>query len=287
MYWTNYHSHCNYCDGTAMMEEYLQEAINQKLKVYGFSCHAPLTLPVKWCMKYENVYKYLEEAQYLKKKYKDLLQVYIGMEVDFIPYLSGPGNDFIKSLRLDYVIGSVHFVDQLPGGMYWEIDGPTKTFEDGLETLFKGNIKKAIKRYFELIRKMAEKQKPEIVGHLDKIKIHNQKKKFFEEDEKWYRNEVVKTLKSLAHSGLILEVNTRGVYKQKTETTYPSPWVLEQAREMKIPVTINSDAHVPEEVSKNFISTAQMLKKIGFQKVKVLLDGKWQARDFNEKGIDI
>ena len=287
MYWTNYHSHSEYCDGTDKMEAYLHEAISQKVKVYGFSSHAPLTFPVKWCMRYDKVSQYLEDANHLKQKFSDLIEVYVGMEVDFIPGVTGPTSSFISSLKMDYVIGSIHFVDRFQNGQLWEIDGKTSVFKDGLKEIFKGDIKKVIRRYYELTRQMMDEQCPEIVGHLDKIKIHNRKTQFFDENEKWYQKEVIKTLKTIADSGSILEVNTRGVYKKKSSETYPSTWVLELAKDLEIPVMINSDAHHPAEITAQFKETAKTLKKVGYQEVKILLDSKWQYRPLHKDGIEV
>jgi histidinol-phosphatase (PHP family) len=132
---------------------------------------------------------------------------------------------------------------------------------------------------------MLEEQCPEILGHLDKIKIHNRKEFFFDETEDWYKKEINKTLKVLAKSGSILEVNTRGIYKKKSIETYPSPWILKKALTLKIPVMINSDAHHPQEVSKQFAETAQMLLAIGYKEVRILAEGKWQNRTLTPKGI--
>lgn len=287
MYWTNYHSHNEFCDGTDKMEAYIHEAISQKVKIYGFSSHAPLTFPVKWCMSYDKVSEYLETGAYLKQKFRDLIEIYLGMEVDYIPGITGPTSSFIQSLKMDYVIGSIHFVDFFEDGQPWEIDGKTSVFKDGLKKIFKGNIKKAISRYYELTRQMLDEQYPKIVGHLDKIKIHNRKKIFFEEEEKWYQKEVIKTLHRISRAGSILEVNTRGIYKKKSNDTYPSPWILANARELKIPIVLNSDAHHPSEITQAFSETATLLKDIGFQELMVLVQGNWESRPFNSEGIDL
>lgn len=286
MYWTNYHSHCKYCDGTDIMEKYLHEAIIQKVKGYGFSSHAPLPFDTKWAMNYASVSSYLEKASYLKDKFRDLLQVYIGLEVDFIPGVIGPRSSFIQSLKMDYVIGVVHFVECFEDGHHWEIDGSTSTFKEGLKKIFKNDIRKAVKRYYELIRQMIVYECPEIVGHLDKIKVHNTKKIFFQEEEPWYRKEVLKTLQIIQKAGCILEVNTRSLYKKKLKEAYPSNWILEYAYEMKIPVMLNSDAHHPEEITRDYEKMAHTLNQIGFTELRVLLDGKWQNRSFNRKGIE-
>ncbi|NJL13051.1 MAG: histidinol-phosphatase HisJ [Microscillaceae bacterium] len=285
MSWTNYHSHSQYCDGTDRLETYLHEAIRQRVKVYGFSSHAPITVPIPWTMAYDKVAQYLEEGQHLKEKFRDLMEVYLGMEVDFIPGVTGPTSSFIRSLKLDYIIGSIHFVDRLPNGQLWEVDGKTSVFREGIAQIFGGNVKKAVRRYFELTRQMLEEQCPEIVGHLDKIKIHNRKEAFFSETEDWYQKEIQKTLKALAKSGAILEVNTRGIYKKKSSETYPSPWVLELAHAHKIPVMINSDAHHPSEITAKFKECAQMLHKIGFKELKILKNNQWQNVPFDEQGL--
>lgn len=45
---------------------------------------------------------------------------------------------------------------------------------------------------------------------------------------------------------------------------------------LKIPITISSDAHHPEDLINQFPETAKLLTEIGFKKIGILLDGKWQ-----------
>ena len=45
------HNHtylCNHASGT--MEEYVQEAINKGIDIFGFSCHAPMNFDIKYRM---------------------------------------------------------------------------------------------------------------------------------------------------------------------------------------------------------------------------------------------
>lgn len=288
MYWTNYHSHCKYCDGNSNLEDYIHEAIRQKVKIYGFSSHAPLPFSCNWSLHYAKVSQYLAEASLLKQKFKDLIQIYTGMEVDFIPSVIGPASEYIKTLHLDYIIGSIHFVDRFEDDKPWQIDAGLVSFQTGLKKIFDNNIKKAVKKYYELTRVMLNHHCPEVLGHLDKIKMHNLKSEFFSEDEKWYRREVLKTLKVLAKSGSILEVNTRGGYLTKNiESIYPSPWILQEALTLNIPIMINSDTHKPIEITKGFEETLSLLLDIGFKEVSILIDKKWQKRPISKEGIDI
>lgn len=38
---TNYHSHCDFCDGHAPMELFVREAVKEGFSSYGISSHAP------------------------------------------------------------------------------------------------------------------------------------------------------------------------------------------------------------------------------------------------------
>ena len=141
---------------------------------------------------------YCDEIYRLKKKYEDRIEILLGMEVDYIPDKMGPTADFLQTAGLDYTVGSIHFVDSFKSGKGWEIDGPLDVFKKGLHEIFGGNVEAAVRRYYELTREMIVEDCPEIVGHLDKIKMQNVREHFFSEDEKWYRDEVMNTLEVIS-----------------------------------------------------------------------------------------
>jgi histidinol-phosphatase (PHP family) len=279
--WSNFHMHSNYCDGKAEMIDYVQEAKSIGMLSIGFSSHAPVNFPCLWCMKAEKFGSYIQAIDALKASVAEL-EVYKGLEVDFIPGIVSVDN---FRQNVDYTIGSIHFVDRYPDGTPWEIDGTHVGFLDGLEKIFQNDIRKAVTRYFELTREMIETACPTIVGHLDKIKIQNPAQKFFSEDEDWYKKEIKKTIDLIAEKKVIVEVNTRGIYQKKSSTTYPSPWILELMHARKVPITISSDAHHPADIINQFPETAAMLMDIGYISINVLYDNKWKAFSFNTHGI--
>lgn len=275
MTYTNYHSHCYFCDGKDAPEVYLQQAIQLGMSAYGFSSHAPLPYNLPWPMKEVDSERYVAEIAQLKEKYARQIEVSRGLEVDFIPGVMGPS--WVKDrFLLDYTIGSVHFVDFLPDGQPWEIDGRHQVFLRGLKEIFANNIEAAIQRYYALIRQMVQDDPPDIVGHLDKIKIQSEGGKLFDEHSNWYQEEISKTLDVIATAGLIVEVNTRGMYQRLTTEPYPSYWVLQQMRDRAIPIMLNSDAHHPREIVSCFEEVVQKLRATGYEQVRVLYRGKWQ-----------
>ena len=279
--WSNYHTHSTYCDGKEPLQEYITQAKALKMTSLGFSSHAPLPFSRDWSMDKNRLAEYRAAIDALAAKSGEL-HIYKGLEVDYIPGVISP-SDF--DFQLDYTIGSIHFADQFDDGTPWEIDGTHLHFQEGLDKIFKNNIRAAVSRYFELTRQMIQETPPTIVGHLDKVKIQNPENIFFQESDEWYRQEVKKTLALIKDSGVIIEVNTRGIYQKRSLTTYPSPWILEHICAMGIPITISSDAHHPKDLISQFESTASLLLKIGFKKLTILSHGEWTSLDFTEQGI--
>lgn len=265
---TNYHSHCFYCDGSNPMEDYIVEAIKLKMDGYGFSSHCPVPFVSPWSMKEENLEMYLKTIDNLKEKYKNQIAIFKSFEIDYLPGIVGPKSDFFKSLNLDYTIGSVHYLNNKIDDTFFCIDGEVQAFKEGLNTFYNGDIRALVTAYFESIRQMVSEETPDIVGHLDKIKMHNVHFPFFNEKEGWYQLEVEKTLQSIKKSNAIIEVNTRGLYKKNLGVLYPSKTILERIFELDIPILINSDAHHPSELTKGYDLALQTIKEIGFTTMK-------------------
>ncbi len=266
MPWVNYHSHCNFCDGSHEPERYVLEALKKDFPAYGFSSHAPLPFPTDWSIPEDRFGAYLSEINRIKQKYSNRIQVYLGLEVDFIPGLTGIKKLLSNGINMDYQIGSVHFIDGFANGDPWSFDGNIEAFQKGFEQIFHNNGRRMVSRYYELVRQMIEEDTPEIIGHLDKIKMHNHIHKYMNENDTWYKKEVEETLKSIKKSDAVVEINTRGYYKNnRPELLYPAEWILELLKQKNIRIMINADAHHPDEVDAGFVYAAEILKKIRFQ----------------------
>lgn len=268
---TNYHSHSHYCDGKGSPEQQVQGAIAQGLRAFGFSSHCPVPFDNQWSMKAERLADYLTETRALKAKYEGQIELYTGLEVDFIPEMVGPTHFSM----LDYCVGSVHYVGMNQFGQPWEIDGSSVEFLECLDTFYGGAIRTVLQKYYGIIRQMVETDPPQIMGHLDKIKMHNAARPLFDESESWYVEEVEQTLQTILKAGIIVELNTRGNYKRDLDL-YPSGWIIKRMKELHIPICINSDSHRPEEITASFPLAFQTAKAAGYNEVRILLEGKWQ-----------
>ena len=280
-FWTNYHSHSHYCDGVGSLEEQVLGAIEQGVRAFGFSGHSPVFFKNEWSMQADKLDDYLTETRLLKEKYAGQIELYTGLEVDYIPNGCGP-HQFKDTL--DFTIGSIHFLDTDTQGKPLEIDGSTTGFMNGLATMFDYNIQAMLEKYYAYFRKMVAEDKPDMVGHLDKIKIHNINNALFDETDAWYVTAVQETLEAIAKADCIVEVNTRGVYK-KHLTTYPSLQILKQIKALNIPIVINADSHHPTEITAQYAETAEKLLEIGFKTLRVLINRQWQDLPFDRQGL--
>ena len=212
---TNFHTHTNYCDGKHSVEEIVRDAVLQNISQLGFSSHAPLPLPTQWSLLDDQEFeKYVNEIQSVQKMYQNKIEIFKGIEADYIPGMTKDFQYLKQKFELDYVIGAVHLVRPDFSDEVWFIDGKTSYFDKGIEILFGGDAKRAAQTYFRQIKEMITVQKFDIIAHFDKIKMNNSER-YFSESDQWYINEAEDVLQLLKQRGIILEINTRGFYQKK------------------------------------------------------------------------
>ncbi len=278
----NFHTHTYYCDGSNDPLAYVEEAIKLGYGALGFSSHAPVPFHCKWTMpddKYEN---YTNSIENLKSVYSNEIEIYCGLEIDFIPDLLEYTKEFIHKKKLDYIIGSIHFIDQFDNGHQWAIDGSKEEFKKGLDEIFYGDYHEVIRRYFKYTRLMVKNMKPDIIGHIDKLKMQFPNEIIIPENDAVYKNEIYNTLEEIALSGCIVEINTRGVYKRREKEFYPGSWIIKEMSRLNIPVIISSDAHRPAELSGLFPEAVNELKKAGYKSLLTRKNNNWISLDIND-----
>ncbi|WP_066627358.1 histidinol-phosphatase [Labilibacter marinus] len=283
MGWTNYHGHCKYCDGHGEIETYILQAIENKMPAIGISSHAPVPFDCFWTMKQENLHQYLSDIGCLEEKYGSGIDVLTSLEIDYIPDVTGPDFPFLKDIKLDYKIGSIHFVDQFQDGEHWAIDGSFDEFKKGLDEIFNGDIKTVVQRFYHLNREMLKTQKFDIIGHFDKIKMHNATEPLFDENEEWYKQELNETLDCIKENNVIVEINTKSF--ERNGLLFPGVELFSIMLEKGIDITINSDAHYPEKLQVGYEYVADELIKAGYKTLKEYKNKTWVNVPFTKDGL--
>ena len=240
----NHTSRCNHANGT--IDEYVQRAIELGIDIYGFSEHAPMDFDPKYRLKFDEMNLYVVDVLSAKEKYKDKIKILLGYEVD---YLVGHMDERVLKADVDYLIGSVHFIEK------WGFDNP-----EFIGEYENRDIDEIWQAYFDAIEEMAKSQYFDIVGHFDLIKVFKYLPK------KDMRLLAKNALKAIKKSNMILELNTAGLRKP-IEEIYPSKLLLEEAYNLGIPITFGSDAHEIEQVGFAYDSAVSLAKEVGYTQV--------------------
>ncbi len=271
----NYHTHTTYCDGKEEMSQMVEQAIHLGFNHLGFSSHAPIEKDNNFSIKEEKIPDYIKEIEFHQEQNQNI-QLYKGLECDFIPTLTKPFTYFKETYKLDFIIGGIHLVHSGIDNQLWFIDGSKQQiYDDGLAQLFHNNIRKAVTCFWEQTFEMIETQHFDIIAHLDKIKMHNQGR-FFSEEESWYKDLVQKAIDLLYNKNRIVEINSRGLYKKRCDHFYPSDFIIQRVAKKGIPMVISSDAHKSEELDLYYNEAIAKLKQFGISKIVYLTSHGWE-----------
>ncbi len=270
---TNYHSHCDFCDGHAPMEAFVQEAIRQGFVAYGFTSHAPFLVENNCNMKRENLSVYLAEFRRLKALYAKQIELYVGLEIDFLNADFYPGIDYFRNLPLDYRIGSVHYI-VAPDGTPVDTDGSPERFKGYVDTYFGGDVDEVVRRFYQSSRQMLEWGGFDILGHFDKIGLNASCYRPGLDNEPWYKALVSDYIDEIARRGVLVEVNTKAWERQGR--LFPHTDYLRMMRKAGIRVVVNSDAHYPEKINWGREAAFRALLQAGYTTVWQLMQGGWR-----------
>ena len=273
---TNYHTHTTFCDGKVSAEQMVLAAIDKHFEIIGLSGHSmfPFAGPCHIAPREHELY--CAEVRRLAKQYKDKIEVLCGFEADFVEGLCAPSEKNYDVLKPDYLIGSTHYVFGDKG--FFEADGSPTEVLAGIRNYFNGDEKKGVQAYFATQREMLSNSTFTFWGHPDLIRKQNGKRTLFDEKESWYIRELKETAKVAAKAGVCAEINTGGMARGYLDTPYPSPAFLEILHENNVPITINSDAHAPENLDFWFEEAVQYAKKAGYTELMFYTAGSLKSQ---------
>ncbi len=240
------HNHTPLCNhATGSIETYVQHAIKHNIDVFGFSDHAPMDFDPKYRMRFDDMRTYEEEILHVKQKYAGEIDILTAYEVDF---LQGHMDKRVLHAKVDYLIGSVHFIDG------WGFDNP-----EFIGRYEHEDIDHIWQRYFDLIEAMAQSRLFDIVGHLDLIKIF----KFL--PKRPVCDIAHKAIRAIKAADMTIEINMAG-YRKPIAEAYPSRAILELAFDAGIPITFGSDAHRPDQINRFRNEAVSLAKDVGYNR---------------------
>ncbi len=240
------HNHtllCNHATGT--VDQYVEAAIACDTAYFGFSDHAPMGYDPEYRMRFDQMEVYEGWVKAAQSKYADKIQVLLGYEVDYLP---GYVDERVLERPCDYLIGSVHFIDE------WGFDNP-----DFIGRYEGADMDEIYRRYFALVETMALSGRFDIVGHFDLLKVF----KFFPKSD--IRLLATDALKAIKKADMAVEINVSG-WRKPVGEAYPSLSLLEEIAAYQIPITFGSDAHRADQVGMFTLQAEELARRCGYDK---------------------
>lgn len=255
----DYHIHTARCGHAAgRMEEYVEKALELGLQEIGFADHVPMY----WLSENERVPElampqcdladYVAEVERLRAAYPGI-SIRLGIEVDYIPGCEDRARRILEQYPFDYVLGSVHYVDE------WGFDNPA--YIDRYKTI---DLDELYRKYFALVQQAARSGLFDVMAHPDLVKKFG-----FRPGNDLLQELYEKTAQVFGEAGVCAEVNTAGLRAPVGEI-YPAVGLLKACRNHGVPATTGSDAHSPDQVGHQFDRALELLTRVGYTKVSFL-----------------
>ncbi|MDR2601207.1 MAG: histidinol-phosphatase [Spirochaetaceae bacterium] len=292
---SNIHIHTFFCDGEGSPEDFCKAAFARGLVSIGFSAHAPLKknlgVCTNWHLKEERFDAYKEAVLNCKKEWRGKLDVFLGLEADYVAGFQTPA-DF-GAYGLDYIIGSAHcpvppqadgFFD---GGAFLCVDGSADDWSRLVDVFFNGEVAALVNCYWERLEEMINSGGFDVLAHADLLKKNNKagvlpSRYLFDEAAPAYTRNFERIAAACAKTGLVVEINTGGLNRGRISETYPSIAFLKVLRAYKIPVAINGDSHNTAHIDGHYEKAVNSALAAGYREIMIFngrKDGKalWAA----------
>ena len=196
-----------------------------------------------------------DELDRLREKNPDL-KIRAGIELDNDPETSAAGRKWVQQNweRLDFVLGSVHYLSQ-PDQMFDSLPAGAQQFAGR-------NIDEIYSDYFRRIREIAASSLVDCLAHLDLVKIHGHR------SCTPIAELVDETLELIRSRHLAIELSTAG-WRKPVKELYPSDGIISTTLKKGIPFTVASDAHSWAQLGENYDRLAQKMETFGIREICV------------------
>jgi histidinol-phosphatase (PHP family) len=249
----NYHTHNRWCDGQGEIADVIEAAIAAGLAQVGITSHAPIPAiatyavpPTTYAMPLANLLAYRQEVLRQRDRYRDRIDVLLGLELDALPDWRDHNQTAILAHGFDFTVGSVHYIRR-PDGRLWPLDQSDAIFAQLLAEEYRGDIRPLSEDYYRAVAALADYPGVEIIGHLDRALIDD-------------------TLQTLAKTDRIIELSTGG-WRLGLADPWPSTWIVRRCRELGLRMTLNSDSHHPSQIAYDYARARALLHHTGHHEI--------------------
>lgn len=260
---------CRHAEGQP--DEYVRTAAARAVNVLAFTEHLPLAPEL--AQRVPGAAEYAMPASELDDYIRDVagaaalgatlgVEVLLGVEIDAVREGFDHARTLLSAHPFDFVLGSVHFIDD------WAFDDPAL-----VDRYDRWRLDELWERYFTDLIEAGRSGLADAMGHADLVK------KLRGRPDTDVSHLYAQAAEAFAQAGVGAEVNTGGLRKPCAEI-YPSLPFLKELKRAGVPCTIGSDAHRPSEVGSDSAAAIELLRAAGYSSVLV-----FRGRTAQEVGL--
>lgn len=196
---------------------------------------------------------YLTTCRHLQAKYAGDIQIFVGFETEAYSGSLDFAKTLIDTFSPDYVVGSVHHVKDIP------FDYSQRRYNEAADCC--GGLDGLYAAYFDQQYEMIRALSPQVVGHLDIIRIYDPDyRPRLVKPVVW--DKIVRNLKLVKQLDLILDFNLRPLTRGEEEPYLSTP-ILKKACELGIDIVPGDDSHGVHNIGSHMHRAIEMLRAAG------------------------
>lgn len=253
-YWFDSHVHSSYSpDGNASIEDLCIAAIEKGLDGFCLTDHCEVNDYIK--DHYEETIKGSHhEMRRMKEKYKEQLNLRIGIELGQPMQDQLVAEKILKQFPCDFIIGSMHNVKGEKDFYYMESEDE---FKDKLDFL--------LTSYYEEYYEMVKWGKFDIIGHITYPLRYLEGIFHYQIKMQKYNEIIYEMLKTAVQKGIGIEINVSG-YRQPYGKPFPNREHIKWYHDLggKV-ITIGTDSHTAEVIGSHMAEGMEILRQEGFK----------------------
>ncbi len=250
-------------DSETNPEDIINAAINLNFNGLCFTEHHDIDFPPDQnpTMDFQlDTVSYFEEMTSLKEKYKDTIDIGIGVELGLMSKIADKVNAYANSYSFDFIIGSTHLINGIDPYYPHYYEGKTEL--------------QAYGEFFEAtLENVLSTNSYDVYGHLDYVIRYgpNKADKYYFKD---YADIFEAILKVIVENGKGIEINTGSLYKGLA-FPHPKQEIIKLYKELGGEIiTIGSDAHFSKHVGYGFDIAHDILLDCDFKYYTTFRDRK-------------
>lgn len=254
----DYHVHSTHSvDASSNIHVHCVRALELELTEIGFTEHFELD-PRDEGFGFFDPERYMGDIGDARERFGSGINIRAGVEITYLPSLEQEIRGVLDRYAFDFVIGSVHILEDADG---WAVISSERGSKDWFANRDEDS---AYCRYFETVLDMVNSGLFDILGHLDIMKRYGVP---HYGPFRWenHKRRIEAILKAVAAQGMALEVNTSGL-RQSPVAPFPEPAILRRFRELGgTLVTTGSDAHNTGQLGLGLERANSWLLQSGFE----------------------